>query len=334
MPASSPDGIQRLSLAELEARAGAFDALAAADPAIDAFCSSSFWILPFHAAFAPERDLVLASANEGFLALAAAPRYLEALERMWGFACPLVGPGAPDALAALVDGRLDAPRLPLVLSGLPLAREWLEPRLRPLRGWSVRAVDTTQRCVASLDGGLDGFLARRSPRLRQALRAAERRARNAGLAFERATPASPAAAAAALDRALEVESRSWKGRSGVGVDSGPMREFYAGVCDRLARRGALRFLFARQHDRDVGYLHGGVLGRRFRGLQMSFDAERSALSVGNLLQLEAVRWIACEGLACYDLGSAHSTYKRRWAELEETTVTLLCLPPRAPEEAP
>jgi CelD/BcsL family acetyltransferase involved in cellulose biosynthesis len=111
-----------------------------------------------------------------------------------------------------------------------------------------------------------------------------------------------------------------------------MQAFYAGVCARLAQRRALRFVFARLGGRDVGYLHGGSLGARFRGLQMSFDADHSALSVGNLLQLEAVRWLAGDGFECYDLGSARSAYKRRWAEREETTVTLLCLPPRMGEE--
>jgi CelD/BcsL family acetyltransferase involved in cellulose biosynthesis len=334
LPAKSPDGVRRLSLAEFEAHADAFDALAAADPAIDGVCSSSWWILPFHAAFAPERELVLLACEAGFVALAATPRHLEPLERMWGFACPLVGPGAPDALAALAQGRVEAPRRPLVLSGLALERDWLESRLRPLRGWSVHPVDTTERRVASLEGGLDGFLARRPARLRQTLRAAERRARGAGLSFERQRPESADAAAAALDRALDVERRSWKGRSGVGVDRGPMRAFYAGVCARLARRHALRLVFARLDGRDVGYLHGGSLGARFRGLQMSFDAEHAALSLGNLLQLEAVRWLAGDGFECYDLGSARSAYKRRWAEREETTATLVCLPPRVREETP
>ncbi len=329
MPASSPERPRRLSLAEFEARADAFDALAAADPAIDGFCSSTFWILPFHAAFAPERELVIAGCERGFAALAAAPRALEPLEQMWRFACPLVGPGAADALGALVDGVLDAPRLPLVLSGLPLDRAWLEPRLQPLRGFAVRAAGTTQRCVASLEGGADGFLARRSARLRQSLRAAERRARAAGLVFERSRPASAGEARVALDRALAVERSSWKGRSGVGVDRGPMRAFYAGVCERLAGRGALRFVFARRGDRDIGYLHGGALRARFRGLQLSFDAAEAALSVGNLLQLEAVRWLADDGFACYDLGSAQAAYKSRWAERLETTATLLCVPPPA-----
>jgi CelD/BcsL family acetyltransferase involved in cellulose biosynthesis len=111
-----------------------------------------------------------------------------------------------------------------------------------------------------------------------------------------------------------------------------MRAFYAGVCPRLARRRALRVVFARLDGRDVGYLHGGSLARRFRGLQLSFDAGSSALSVGNLLQLEAVRWLAEDGFECYDLGSARSAYKRRWAERAETTATLVCLPPRSGEE--
>jgi CelD/BcsL family acetyltransferase involved in cellulose biosynthesis len=77
----------------------------------------------------------------------------------------------------------------------------------------------------------------------------------------------------------------------------------------------------------VGYVHGGALDRRCRGLQFSFDDELRALGLGNLLQHELIDWLCADGFETYDLGS-RSEYKERWAESIETTLALLVVPQR------
>jgi CelD/BcsL family acetyltransferase involved in cellulose biosynthesis len=72
-------------------------------------------------------------------------------------------------------------------------------------------------------------------------------------------------------------------------------------------------------------LHGGSLGRRFRGLQFSFDDALRELGLGNALQLELIEWLTEEGFERYDLGS-RSEYKQRWAEQIDATRALLVVP--------
>jgi CelD/BcsL family acetyltransferase involved in cellulose biosynthesis len=184
------------------------------------------------------------------------------------------------------------------------------------------------RFVASLEGGLDGFLARRSRAFRRNLRAAERRAGARGIEIERIVPADPAAASAVYARALAVEPLSWKAQSESPVHRGSMAAFYAEMLPRLAEQRRVRAVIARCAGEDVGYLYGGLIGGRFRGLQFSFADSLREVGLGNLLQLEMLRWLCEEGASCYDLGS-RSAYKRRWAEIGLVTLSLLALPVRA-----
>ena len=113
--------------------------------------------------------------------------YLEALECMWGFGCPLVG---PQAVALLVEilGRWSSPPFgtPVLLTGIPVAGELPLQLVRRLRdSYQLRIVDVVTRYVASLEGGIDDYLSRRSPAFRRNLRSARRKAGDAGIRFHR-----------------------------------------------------------------------------------------------------------------------------------------------------
>ena len=56
---------------------------------------------------------------------------------------------------------------------------------------------------------------------------------------------------------------------------------------------------------------------------MSYDAELSHLSLGNLLQLEMISQLCEQGIQSYDLGSNQES-KRRFAEEGLQTATLIC----------
>jgi hypothetical protein len=359
----------RLSLEAFEAGAAAFDRSVEGDPGIDPFCSRSEWILPYHRAFLPDRELFLyrgperapqgaeEAAPEGspeeapeekstesgsFVALAARSHesvglYLEALENMWCFACPLVGPGCVGLLEeAIADAARARPpereTPPLVLSGVPASREreGLLGRLVRALGsgseprYELRIVDETVRYVASLEGGLAGWLSRRSRKFRRGLRQAEKRAVGR-LAFEPVRVESAAAVADVLPRVLAVEARSWKAAQGSGAGHGAMLAFYRDMLPRVAARGGLRLLFARYDGEDVGYLHGALSGTHFRGLQMSYEARHAHLAPGNLLQREMIALLCVEGARSYDLGTSQS-YKQRWAEEGLRTLTILARP--------
>lgn len=319
--------MERLGLSDLENREDAFDRAADATPGIDAFCSRLAWVGAFHRAFGHGRELAVFGSGDSFVALARATwapgrAGLEPLENMWGFACPLLGPEAAAMLAELGSAGGPLARQAIWLAGLPADPDALRSRIAPLRGWSGREIGRTERCVASLAGGREGFLSRRSGAFRRNLRAASRRLDARGIRFERIR-VEPERCGPLYERVLAIERSSWKADTGNGADRGPMAAFYRAMWPRLAARGALRLLIARDAEgRDVGYLHGGALGLRFRGLQFSFDDALRALGLGNALQLELIDWLAQEGFELYDLGS-RSAYKQRWAERVELTRALL-----------
>lgn len=321
---------QDLDLDELRAMSEAYDATVLSTPGIDHFCSSSTWILPAHSAFHADDEVIAARLGDGFLALTRgqAPGlgpFLAPLEAMWGLACPLVGArptplarAAADLVSTLSDWRL------LWLSGLLRDGPLFTSLARALSRYELRLGPITQRFRASLDGGFDGWLGRRSPLFRKRLRASLRLAER-DLDFEWLTaPVSSRTEAQSLfSRIHAVETRSWKGLDGTGFVAGDMRRFYELMVPELAAAGRLRVLFARQDGQDVGVCFGGVLAHAYRGLQNSFDDRFRDRSLGNVLQAETIRRLCDEAITTYDLGSGMD-YKARWAEeIFETTALLV-----------
>ena len=182
---------------------------------------------------------------------------------------------------------------------------------------------------ASLEGGLDGFLSRRSANLRSKWRKSFRRAADRGVTFERSCPTDTAGADAVYARMLAVEQRSWKGVGHCGMTESPAREFYADMIRRLAAQGTARVMFARHEGQDIGFMFGGMLGPCYRGQQFSYDAAWKDLSIGNLLQVEQIRWLCEEGAVRYDMGTASGepmAYKLHWTEAHPTSQTWFLQP--------
>jgi CelD/BcsL family acetyltransferase involved in cellulose biosynthesis len=319
--------VQPLSLAELDAEAEAFDAAVLATPGIDRFCSSSAWVVSAAEALMPARHAFVhrAASSAGYLAAALSQHpsglvCVEPLELAWGLAAPLVGadPGAlADATADLLAAT-PAWRIALfagIVAASPLAVA-LDAAL-PAR-WERRIGQPTRRHVASLAGGVDGFLARRSRELRKALRKAERRAAEHGIAVTAVDARTAGEATALFDRILAIEAASWKARDGVGLSDASFAEFYRRMALRLAPRGRLRAMVARAGDRDVAYVLGAVFGGEYRGLQFSYADDLAELSLGSLCQLRQIEALCAEGITAYDLGT-DMDYKRRWAETQIDT---------------
>ena len=323
--------MERISLAELEARAGEIERLALATPDIDAFCSSPSWILPAAAALMPPSEPYLFRAEAGFLAtclrLHEEVRVLEPLEAMWGLASPLVGsrPEPLVAAAAEVFRSLETTWDALILTGLMSDSLLLQALVGRLGSrYRIMLGPKTIRHVASLTGGADGFLARRARSTRKSLRQSQRRAAEAAITFADAEARDAAGADSLFERILAVEQKSWKGRAQIGLDTPGMREFYQLMARRLAVAGRLRVLFARRgEEQDVGYVLGAVFGDTYRGLQFAFDDRFRAVGLGNLSQLEQVRRLE-PAIVRYDLGTG-GDYKRAWAEEEVTSVALIAV---------
>jgi hypothetical protein len=312
---------------DLAAVADDFDREVAVTPEIDRFCSSSSWILAAAGALMPPRAAFCFRGKHGYFAAMrgvhpAGFPYIEPVELAWGLASPLVGRDASSLVAEVVPllaGRRDWQLA--ILAGMTAfgpQRKALDAAL-PAR-WERRRGQPTLRHVASLDGGLDGFLGRRSRELRKSLRKSLRAAEAAGLTFEAARETD---ARALYDRVQAIEAHSWKAQEGVGIHAGPMRAFYGAMLPRLVALGQHRCLFARQGERDVGYILGAVWAGEYRGLQFSYAAELEKLGVGGLLQYHQIAELCQAGVTRYDLGT-EMDYKRRWAEdIMETEMLVL-----------
>ncbi|MFO0690655.1 MAG: GNAT family N-acetyltransferase [Myxococcota bacterium] len=308
-------------------------------PQGDAFCCRTEWQLSLQEAFFPRRRLVFRRNETSLLALAERRypdlgRILEPLDSLWMFGSPLLGPEALELLEALLAERRAAgePATALVSGVLPDGplRAALLRGFGP--GFEIFRVKTVKVCCASLEGGLDGFLARRSRTLRKRLRQASRHAASHGLRFERVAPRSAAEADAAFARMLAVELQSWKGLAGRGMEEPTSSAFYAAMARRLAVSGSGRVIFARLDERDVGFIFGGLAGPIYRGQQFSYAEDHADWSIGNLLQQAQVAWLAEEGVVQYDLGP-WMAYKDHWAE-RTVPMEVLLLRPRPARARP
>ena len=178
----------------------------------DPFCCAPVWQLAAHRAFAPGRRVLAHGTEDSVLVLAEAALssgqpLLTSLEAHWFFGCPLLGPDATGLLAealALMShryGHLPALLLGGIVPGSRRARE-LFTCCDPL--FDIYLAGECIQGGASLEGGLDGFLSRRSANLRSKWRKSFRRAAGRGVTFERSCPADRAGADSVYARMLAV----------------------------------------------------------------------------------------------------------------------------------
>ena len=295
---------------------------------VDPFCSTSAWQLAFHDAFSPNRRLLFKESSGSVIAFAEkifSPEriFITPIEPSWLFGCPLMGKESIDlfieALAAFT--KIYAPTYPtIVVSGIRPGGI-LSKRLLNTAGKSfdIYLNSSGIQCTASLAGGIDGYLSRRSANHRNKLRKAVKKAKDYGLSFERSAPRSAEEANATYARMLTVELTSWKGIGKCGMAEPVVKDFYAFMMQRLASLGDCRVIFSRHEGKDVGFIFGGLAGKIYRGQQFSYVDDWKSFSIGNLMQFEQITWLCEEGVKRYDMGPLNGPrmdYKVHWTEKE------------------
>ena len=307
-----------LTVDELDARSDEFDAQVAVTPEIDHFCSSSTWVIPAARAAAPDQPPFICQTEAGTIAMlilsvgdghrAAVP-----LEFGWGLAAPFAG-ADPDRLVGLLarmwSDRRDEVDM-LLVSGIPTRGVWM--RALSQRFLGTHRIGLGEECVrrlASLEGGLDGYLSRRSAKFRANMRRDTRRRLAENLCVDYHRDGDPNQI---FQRIIDVETDSWKGRQGEGFNTEPGLEFYRRILRRLHERRQLRVLFIQRDGEDLAFVIGAVVDRLYRGLQVSFRQGFASFSLGNLAQYELIARLISEGVTTYDLGT-DMDYKARWAE--------------------
>ncbi|MBF0559595.1 MAG: GNAT family N-acetyltransferase [Nitrospirae bacterium] len=298
----------------------------------DPFCCRTEWQFSFHEAFSPHRELYFRNSDTSIIAFAGYEHpnigtILEPIESNWCFCCPVLGPDAVDLLSELLqEGPFCHARPFVLLSGLiPGSSLFIKVLTTFQEHYQFfRQKPTVTRC-ASLSGNVDGYLSRRSSKFRRNIRQAAIQLAGIDVVFERCLPRSEEQADEAYGRMLAVEETSWKGIEQCGMNVQPSRDFYGLMLRRLSLSGKGRVIFARRDGCDIGYIFGGITGGYYRGQQFSFAEDWSSYSIGNVLQMEKIRWMCEEGMSRYDMGQAMD-YKVRWAELELQTENLLLRP--------
>lgn len=289
----------------------------------DPFCSGPLWQLSFHAAMSPRRPLYIRTDGEAVLAFAGQPLSdgtvaLTPIESHWLFGACLLGRAAPALLEAWLGESGTRAFSKILISGIrPGGRRAVHLLRRLEKDFHVLHFADGLQCAASLRDGLEGFLSRRSANHRQKLGKAMRRARQAGIVFERHAPQSDEEAALLYARMLAVEKASWKGIAACGMTEQPARQLYAVLIRNLARQGLARIMFARHEETDIGFIFGGKAGNIYRGQQFSYREVWKRWGIGNLLQVEQVRWLCEEGARRYDMGPLDGgpmRYKEHWTE--------------------
>lgn len=332
MDSSYQPRVTRLSLQELEDEAERFNAAVQTTPEIDRFCSSTYWSVSAHLAFALYRPVWIRSCPTGYAAMAIGYRLshgmvLEPLESVWGAASPLVGPDPQALVEALVPELLAVHRnhIPIILTGLPNGGQLQRAVYAQLCTRMQILVGPSTRCFrASLERGMDGFLSRRSGHFRARLRRAQRDSQAHGITFDYYSHFETLEALALLyERLIAIESGSWKGLHGTGILEPTMQEFYRQMLVRLWPGQSTRCLIARHEGKDVGFVFGAIQDGIYRGLQASYMEAYQPLSLGNVLQAQMIERLAEERCQLYDLG-VEVPYKERWGEdVFETAVLVL-----------
>ncbi|MFN3242472.1 MAG: GNAT family N-acetyltransferase [Planctomycetota bacterium] len=289
-----------------------------ADEHGDPFCCRTEWQLSFHETFAPHRDVHVRASDDSVIAFAERDAgevtALEPIDCNWLFGSPLLG---PDAVPLLVELMASMPQSPVLVAGLLPDGERLAELIRVFaHRCELLRVATETTCIASLDGGFDGYLSRRSAKLRRGVRSAARRAAAMGVTFERHAPTSIEHADAVYRRILDVELRSWKGIGRCGMAEPPSSDFYRVMLRRLCPARGGRVMFARHDDEDIGFILGCVGSGVYRGQQFSFVDDWRPHSIGNLLQFEQIRWLCEDGVPRYDMGPLMD-YKPHWTERQQ-----------------
>ena len=333
--------MKELTFEEWRRRWDDWDRIAfAMEPGFDGYCSSSYWGPPALASnlYPPKGTPWIFADDSSVVAFKKAKRHgrIEAwpMDSGWFLGSPIVSLDYAETLERWLRKQALANELPdvLVLSGVPSWSKYASVvGLFLSTTYDLYALKRTERAVASLCGGWDGFLSRRSANFRRSLRRAMKRGEETGWRMEW-HDGQDLDHPSLYRRVLDVESRSWKGKIGSGLSSGTMSEFYRLALPRLASRKALRLGFLVHEGQDIGFILGAVVGERYRGLQFSFDDRYRQQSPGDVMQGLQIRRLVEEDVLEYDLGT-EAPYKIRWAEKLEGTETFVALRPGLPIES-
>lgn len=295
--------------------AALWDKLAAASDHPDPVNSSSSWQLMAHdclSGYQPQILMMQTSDSQVMFTMRQQSNklLLLPLEAHWAFGCPILGPDAVTMLEDVFDHlRAVGVTVPIEIEVTGLDPEGAHARQIDQTFDLVWTEEQDAQAMASLEGGIDGWMSRRSPNMRRNLRKAAKKAALNDITFERCSPETSEAAAVLYDRMIEIEKRSWKGMLYEGLLALPI--FYEALLHAYVRRKMARVVIAKQGRRDIGFCYGGMLQGIYRGQQCSFDSAFGQYNIGNLLHYETAKWLAQDGAFLHHFGPIQELTPRK-----------------------
>lgn len=297
----------------------------------DPFSCLPSWQLAFNETRDPRSRILIRRSTDSLIAFSqrsvspnvrrASDFYLKSIEHGWCFGSNVLGAHGAELLH---DTMIELERLywrrfpPIMISGIaPNGATYRALKKYFSKDFTFHRFQAGTQCGASLKGGLDGYYSRRSANHRRKTLKQIRRAREAGVVFERHNPRTEVEADDIYSRMLDVERISWKGIDECGMDEPVSRAFYDALLKRLTQTGDARIIMAVNDGRDIGFIFGSMAEKIYRGQQFSFDESWGHASIGNVLQAEQIRWLCEEGAVRYDMGPRFGRgmeYKKHWTE--------------------
>lgn len=313
----------------------AFDALLEDTPGIDAFCSSAAWSESARRAFMPHASLMVYNHGEATAVFAVetsadGKKMLLPLDATWTLGCPMASANPQRDIVGLIEHILEDRHLFdfIMLSGMRPNTAIHRMTFHAITKNNLTAVNfkPANRCIATIYGGVDPWLSRRSSKFRASIRRSLRDTEAAGIHYRCLPPDE--IPDDLIEQLIHIERRSWKGLSGTGLVERTMAVFCRELLTTTTPRGQTRVIFAMLGDEVVGFIFGAVSQGRYRGVQMSVDHRLRSIGLGNALQVQMIDALAKEDVLSYDLGSA-MPYKTRWADLQDRTISILIGPLRS-----
>lgn len=195
----------------------------------------------------------------------------------------------------------------------------LIPRLREA-GFHVSCVEGPADPIVEIQGGWNGYLASRSRGVRKNFKRRAKQLQELGAVLLEASDES--SAGAALERYLEVEAASWKGRlTIVGVSQSAAHvSFYRELARRWAAPLGMRFRFLTVDGHTIAATFGLCWQRTLYSCHVTHDDRYAMHSPGVVLTvLELEEAFRQEDIAVFDFLSGILRNKGSWA-----TATLPC----------
>ena len=130
-----------------------------------------------------------------------------------------------------------------------------------------------------------------------------------------------------LDRAFEIEARSWKGVAGTALARDKLRAaFFRRYAHEACQAGMLRLAWLRMGDKLVAMQIAVEHRRRLWLLKIGYDEQFARCSPGSLLTARTIQYAAEQELEGYEFLGISSPWTEMWTEQERHFVAIRVYP--------